>query len=97
MKGKMFMKNKYRDKLACLILDLNERYHLDDTTNVKFALQQANSGYKIVLVGNKTGSIREITYGFTTPKECYDKFNKDLSMYGKEELERTIFRYNGRL
>lgn len=93
----MFMKNKCRDKLACLILDLNERYHLDDTTNIKFALQQANSGYKIVLVGNKTGSIREITYGFTTPKECYDKFNKDLSMYGKEELERTIFRYNGRL
>lgn len=80
-------------KDVCVLIDnLNERYHFDDTTKLKFDLICAYGGCQIVLRIKNRGA-KDITTGFLSSRECINNFYDKLDRYGWESLDSLVISY----
>ncbi len=55
---------------------LNKKFKKTNKTAVKFDITSAYGGHQIVLKDNRSGGVRELTYGHGTPKETIQALEK---------------------
>jgi hypothetical protein len=55
---------------------LNKKFKKTNKTAVKFDISSAYGGHQIVLKDNRSGGVKELTYGHNTPKETIKSLEK---------------------
>ncbi len=55
---------------------LNKKFKKTNRTAVKFDIYSAYGGHQIVVKDNKTGGVKQITYGFDRPQKVLDNLER---------------------
>jgi hypothetical protein len=67
---------------------LNKKFKKTNKTAVKFAISSAYGGHQVVLRNNKSGGVREVTYGHKSPRETLEALEKKPMQFLRYDVNR---------